>query len=218
MRRKYGLRSIILFLSICVSVISACSCVLLIAGDYYTAWNKVEIYTNELQGWEACRQTEPSYFESSTEAVNTCISNLEEAKNNLWVKYPKNKIIPLFVLAGLVSAIIGYMAVRFFWYCGLGIYKIIEWVKLCIENKGFRIPRFYIPRFRIPRFCIRKGKKKKDIFHEVEHLEYQMYKPVDEKDMAREEELIHQVEMLRDEVFSVGSNIDKLSHTDEDYN
>ena len=44
-----------------------------------------------------------------------------------------------------------------------------------------------------------------------------MYKPLEEKDSTREEELIHQVEMLRDEVFSVGSNIDKLSQN-EDYN
>ena len=43
-----------------------------------------------------------------------------------------------------------------------------------------------------------------------------MYQHVEEKDRTREEELIHQVEMLRDEVFSVGSNIDKLSQT-EDY-
>jgi len=205
MRRKYRLRSIILFLSICVSVISACSCVLLMAGDYYTARNKLEIYNSELKGWEACRQTEPSYFESNKEAVNTCISNLEETKNNFWVKHSKNKIIPLFVLAGLGSALSGYLVVWFFWYIGLGIYKIVGWVKLCID-KGFRIPKS---------FRIRKGRKKKDIVHEVENFEYQMYKPVEGQDRIREEELIHQVEMLRNEVFSVSSNIDKLSENND---
>jgi hypothetical protein len=177
------------------------------AGDYYSARNKLEIYTNELQGWEACRQTEPSYFESNTDAVNTCINNLEEAKNNFWVKHPKNKIIPLFVLAGLGSAIGGYLVVWFFWYSGLCIYKIVEWVKLCIENKGFRIPTS----FRILKD--KKKNKKKD--HEVEHLEYQMYKPIEGIDKRREEELIHQVETLRDEVFSISSNIDKLSQNED---
>ena len=201
-KRKYGVRSIILFLSISVSVFSACVCVLIMAGEYYSARNKLEIYTNELQGWEACRQTEPSYFKSNADAVSTCVNNLEKAKNNFWVKHPKNKIISLFVLAGLGSAISGYLVVWAAWFSGLGIYRFIRWVKLCIQDRVFRT---------------HTGKKKnKDIFHEAENLEYQMYKPVEGIDKRREEELIHQVEMLRDEVFSVGSNIDKLSQN-EDY-
>jgi len=199
-KRKYGSRSIILFLSISVSVFSACVCVLLMAGEYYTARNKLEIYTNELQGWEACRQTEPSYFKSNAKAVSSCVSNLEAAKNNFWVKHPKNKIIMLFVLAGLGSAISGYLGVWAAWFGGVGIYRFIGWAKFCIQNLSFRI---------------HTDKKNKDIFHEAENLEYQMYKPVEEKDRTREEELIHQVEMLRDEVFSVGSNIDKLSQPEE---
>ena len=129
------------------------------------------------------------------------MNNLEKAKNNFWVKHPKNKIIMLFVLAGLGSAISGYLVVWAVWFGGLGIYKFIGWTKLCIGNKGFRI---------------RSGQKDKDdIVQGAEKPEYQMYKPDEGIDQSREEELIHQVEMLRDEVFSVGSNIDKLSQPEE---
>ena len=123
-KRKYGSRSIILFLSISVSVFSACVCVLIMAGEYYTARNKLAIYNNEFQGWEACRQTEPSYFKSNAEAVSACVNNLEEAKNNFWVKHPKNKIIMLFLLAGLGSAISGYMVVWFVWFGVSSILKL----------------------------------------------------------------------------------------------
>ena len=204
MKRKYGLRSITLFLSICVSVFSACFCVLLMAGEYYTARNKLEIYNNEYQGWEACRQTEPTYFKANSDAVSSCLNNLEEAKDNFWVKLPKNKMIGLFVLAGLGSAISGYLAVWSVWFVGSGIYRFIRWIKLCFQSKSFRISR--------------KGKDK-DIVQEVEVMEYNIEKPVEGKDRANEEELVQQVEMLRDEVCSVRANIEKLSQIqDKRYN
>lgn len=196
MKRKYGLRSITLFLSICVSVFSACFCVLLMADEYYTARNKLDIYNNESQGWEACRKTEPTYFNANAEAVRSCQKNLEEAKNNFWVKLPKNKIIVLFASAGLGSAIGGYMAVWSVCFACLGIYRFIRWIKLCIQSKSFRINR---------------RDKKKDIFQEVEAREYQIEKAIEGKARTREEELEHQVGMLRDEVCSVRAAIKKLS-------
>ncbi len=141
MKRKYGLRSITLFLSICVSVFSACFCVLLMADEYYTARNKLDIYTNEYQGWEACRLTEPNYFKSNAEAVSNCLTNLEEAKGNFWVQLSKSKIIMLFVSAGLGSAIGGYLAVWIFWFTGIGIHRFVRWIKLCFQSKSFRISR-----------------------------------------------------------------------------
>ncbi len=89
-----------------------------------------------------------------------------------------------------------------FWFGGSSVYKFIGWTKHCIEDKGFHI---------------RISKKDKGIIKKpkAENLEYQMYKPYEETDKKREEELIHQVEMLRDEVFSVGSNIDKLTQNEE---
>lgn len=194
MKRKYGLRSVVLFLSICVSVFSACFCVLLLASEYYTARNKLEIYTNEHQGWEACRQTEPTYFEANAEAVSNCRNNLAEAKDNFWVKLPKNKRIVLFVSAGLGSAIGGYLAIWSVWFAGSGIYRFVRWIKLCFQSKSIRI-----------------GRKDKDIIKEVEEPEYYLEKAIEGKARTREEELEHQVEMLRDEVCSVRADIEKLS-------
>lgn len=201
MKRKYGLRKITLFLSISVSVFSACICVLLMANEYYTARHKLEIYSKESQGWEACRQTEPTYFKSNAEAVSSCLNNLEEAKSNFWVTLPKNQVIILFVLAGLFSAVGGYLAVWFVWFGGTGVYRFIGWVKLCWRDKTFRIGR---------------KDKDKDIVKEVEEPEeYHLKKAVDGKERTREEDLEQQVEMLRDEVCSVRADIDKFS-TNED--
>ncbi len=196
MKRKYGLRSIALFLSICVSVFSACFCVLLMASEYYTARNKLDIYSKEFQGWEACRQTEPTYFKANAEAVSNCLNNLEEAKNNFWVKLPKNKRTLLFVSAGLGSAIGGYLAIWSVWFAGLGIYRFIRWIKLCFQSKTFRIGR---------------QDKDSDIVKEVEELEYHLEKAVEGRERTREEDLERQVEMLRDEVCSVRADIEKLS-------
>jgi len=184
MKRKYGLRSVTLFLSICVSVCSACFCVLLMAGEYYPARNKMNIYNKEFQGWEACRQTKPTYFKANEEAVSSCLKNLEEAKDNFWVKLPKNKAIGLFVLAGLGSAIGGYLVVWSVWFVCLGIYRFIRWMKRCLH-------------------C--------DINKEVEELEHHLSKAVDEKEGTCEEELEHQIKILRDEVCSIRAEIEKLS-------
>ncbi len=200
MKRKYGLRSITLFMSICVSVFSACFCVLLMAGEYYTARHKLDIYNKEFQGWEACRQTEPTYFKSNAEAVSSCLKSLEEAKGNFWVKLPESKIIMLFVLAGLVSAIGGYLAVWLVWFGGTGIYRFIRWVKLCWQDKSFRIGR---------------KDKDNDIVKEVEKLEYHLEKDVEEKERTREEELERQVEILRDEVCSVRADIEKVTKNED---
>lgn len=202
MKRKYGLRSITLFLSICVSVFSACFCVLLMAGEYYTARHKLDIYSKESQGWEACRQTEPNYFKSNAEAVSSCLKNLEEAQGNFWVTLPKNQVIMLFVLAGLGSAIGGYLTVWFVWFCVTGVYRFIGWVKLCWQGKIFGVIR---------------QDKDNDIVKEVEEpQEYHLNKAVDGKERTREEDLEHQVEMLRDEVCSVRADIEKFSTIEDD--
>ena len=197
MKRRYGLRSITLFLSICVSVFSACFCVLLMAGEYYTARHKLDIYNKEYEGWEACRQTEPTYFKSNAEAVSICLKNLEEAKGNFWVTLAKNQIIGLFVFAGLCSAIGGYLAVWSVWFGGTGVYRFIRWVKLCWQSKSFRIAR---------------QNKDNDIVKEPEEPEeYYLNKDFEGKERTCEEDLERQVEMLRDEVCSVRTDIEKVT-------
>jgi hypothetical protein len=201
MKRKYGLRSITLFLSICVSVFSACFCVLLMADDYYTARNKLAIYSTEFEGWEACRQTEPTYFEANAEAVSICLSNLEEAKGNFWVTHSKKQIVGLFILAGLGSAIGGYLSVWSVWFVGTGVCRFIRWVKLCWQSKSFRV----------------SGQDKaKDIVEEFEEPEeYHIEKAVVAKERTREEDLENQIEMLREEVCSVRADMKKLTKNDD---
>jgi hypothetical protein len=201
MKRKYGLRSIIFFISICVSVFAACFCVLLMAGEYYTARNKLDVYTNEYQGWEACRQTEPTYFKSNVEAVSSCINNLEEAKENFWIKLSKAELIMLFAAVGLGSAIGGYLTVWIVWFTSIGIHRFVRWIKLFFESRSF---------------THRRKKKDHDVTEEIEEPELYIEKPIEGKEGLREGELVQQVETLRDEVCSVRSNIERLSAIEED--
>lgn len=210
MKLKYGLRSITLFISMCVSVAAACFCVLLMANEYYTARNKLDIYTNEYEGWEACRVTEPTYFQANAEAVSTCKSNLEKAKDDFWANLTKNKLIAMFVFGGLGSAISGYLAVWSVWFAGTGIYRFIQWIKSWFGNKSFKLGHNPI------KDALRKLEEEKDILKEVEEIEYNIYGPTEESEepeesgKPREEELLEQVEMLRNEVFSLRADMEKI--------
>ena len=127
MNNKSKLQSITSFMAICASVVSACVCVLLIFEEYHSAHSKMDTYGREVQGWEACRQTNPEYFKANEEAVNTCLKSIDQARDNYWVKLPKAHLIGLFVLAGLGSAASGYLATwAIVWLVGISIYKFIR--------------------------------------------------------------------------------------------
>lgn len=115
------------FLGICASVACACICVLLLSGDYHLAQFKMDTYSRELEGWEACRRTNIDYYKANEQAVNSCLINLEQARNNFWVKLPKAKLAALFVLATLMSASAGYLVTwTIIWLVGFSIYKFIR--------------------------------------------------------------------------------------------
>lgn len=198
--KRSRLRIITLFLSICVSVFAACFCVLLMADEYYTARNKLNMYNKEYQGWEACRQTEPTYYEANKNAVNNCVKNLEEAKNNFWIKLSKNKVTALFVLTGLGSAIAGYLVVWSVWFVCSGIYRFIQMIKHFFRNKIFRIGY---------------QEEEYDMNEEVEELEYNLSTAIGEKESTTLEDIEHQIEILKNEVCSIRADIEKLT-TGED--
>jgi len=110
MNKKSKLRTVTSFLAISASVVSACICVLLISGDYHSAHFNKDTYDRELRGWEACRQTNPAYYKANEQAVNTCLTNLNEARSNFWVKIQKTQWVGILILAGLASACAGYFA------------------------------------------------------------------------------------------------------------
>lgn len=127
MNHKNKLQGVTSFLAICASVVSACVCILLLSGEYHSAHFKMDTYDRELQGWEACRQTNPAYFKANEQAVNSCLISINEARDNFWVKLPKAQLAGLFILAGLVSASGGYLITwAVVWLVGLSIYKFIR--------------------------------------------------------------------------------------------
>jgi len=84
----------------------------------------MDTYDRELRGWEACRQTNPDYFKANKQAINSCLTSLDQARDNFWVKLPKAQFAGLLILAGLVSASGGYLATwAVLWPIGFGIYK-----------------------------------------------------------------------------------------------
>jgi hypothetical protein len=127
MNHKSKLQGVISFLAICASVVSACVCVLLISGEYHSAHFQMDTYNRELRGWEACRQTNPAYFKANEQAVNSCLTSINEARNNFWVKIPKTQWVGILILAGLASASAGYFATWVvIWLVGFIIYKLVK--------------------------------------------------------------------------------------------
>jgi len=122
MKQMSRLRGVAFFFAICASVISACICVLLMAGEYQSARFELDACNRELQGWEACRQTQPTYYEANSETVNICTRNLEKARANYWVKLPKTQLVGLFAAGGLGSATAAYLATYgIVWFIGTAI-------------------------------------------------------------------------------------------------
>jgi len=110
MKRTSRFSKITSFLAICVGITSACICVLLISGEHHSARSKFEIHSQQVQGWEACRQANPSYYEASEKAVGSSLENLVESQSNFWVRMPKVQLAGFLALGGLGSAALGYLA------------------------------------------------------------------------------------------------------------
>jgi hypothetical protein len=129
MKQESVFRNVTFFLAKGAGVISAIICVLLIAQEYNSARFKLDIHNREVQGWEACRQTNPSYFRVNKEAVSCSQKNFDEARDNFWVKLPKAQLVGLLMLGGLGSATGAYLATwAVLWFGGLGIHRFIRTV------------------------------------------------------------------------------------------
>jgi len=124
-----GLRGIPLFLAISASVVSACVCVLLMAGEYHSARFNFDTHDREYQGWQACRQMKPAYYEENKKAVSSCLKSLEEARENFWLKRSTTELVGLFIAAGLGSAAGGYVTTwGFLLLIGWGFQKCVRWL------------------------------------------------------------------------------------------
>lgn len=126
-------------MALCAGIFCAWCCVLLMAGEYNSARLKLSIYEHEMQEWEACRQTKPSYFRENSEAVSSCLKGFNEARDNPWLNLPKNQLVGFFVLAALASAFSGSLAVWIVvWIVVLSISRFVRLLKFCILRKPCR--------------------------------------------------------------------------------
>ncbi len=132
MKRKNKIRSAVFSLAVCAGIFCAWCCVLLMAGEYQSARHKLNVSKQELQTWEACRNTKPSYFKSNAEAVSACLKNYNEARENRWMSMPKEQLIGLFVLAAVVSALgAGLATWAVIWLICLSVYRFIRLLAFC---------------------------------------------------------------------------------------
>jgi len=163
MKQKSGLRGVTFFLATLASVLSASCCITFMAVQYSSARTRFDVLNREFQGWQACRQTKPAYYEANKEALSNCIISLDEARRNFWVKLPKVHLLGLFVLSGLGSAIGGYLATWIVVWFGLlsilSIYRFIRWLALCFRgnpsgqvNTAFNGPRELTPKLTPTRY------------------------------------------------------------------
>ncbi|UCE48862.1 MAG: hypothetical protein JSW47_01720 [Phycisphaerales bacterium] len=135
MNLKNNFRKVTSFLAMCAGITTACICVLLIADEYHSARSKFEMHNREVQGWEACRQANPAYYEASKKTVNSSRQKLAEAESNFWISIPRVQLAGFLALGGLASATAGYLATWGVVLLGrLGLHKFSAW--LTIRLKG----------------------------------------------------------------------------------
>lgn len=129
--KRRGLHGITLFLAIGASVVLACVSVLLMAGEYQSARFDMDTHVREYQGWQAFRQTNPAYYEDNKEAVSACMKSLEAAQDNFWLQRSKAELVGMFIIAGLGSAIGGYLAIwALVGVIGIGLQKVVKRLSL----------------------------------------------------------------------------------------
>lgn len=135
MNRKSDFDKLTSFLATCAGITAACICVLLIAGEYHSAGSKVKLHKSEVEGWEACRQANPSYYQASGSAVSSSKKDLAQARDNFWVKIPKTQVGGILALGGLCSAAVGYLAT---WsvlrIVRLGLQKFVAWLTMRLQG------------------------------------------------------------------------------------
>jgi hypothetical protein len=129
--KRRELRGVTLVLAISTSVVSACVCVLLMAGEYHSARFKRDAHVREYQGWLAFRQINPAYYADNKEAVSSCLKSLDEARDNFWLQRSTVELGGLFIIAGLGSAAGGYLVTwGLLWSIGMGIERFMRWLSL----------------------------------------------------------------------------------------
>lgn len=132
MRRKNKIRSAVFSLAVCAGIFCAWCCVLFMAGEYYAARRKLNVSKQELQTWDACRNTKPSYFASNADAVSACLKNFNEAQANRWMSMPREQLVGLFVLAAVASAVGGGLITwAVVWLVCLSIYRFVKLMAFC---------------------------------------------------------------------------------------
>ena len=127
MTRKSGFRNTTSSVPKCAGVVCAVVCILLIANKHDSARSKLDTYNLEVQGWEACRRTNPNYFAACKEAVSLSQKNLDEAQGNFWINLPKAQLAGLLVLVASGSGTGGYFVTwAVLWFGGLGVFQFIR--------------------------------------------------------------------------------------------
>ena len=73
----------------------------------------------------------PAYYDENKEAVGACLKNLEAARDNFWLHRSTVQLAGLFIIVGLGSAVMGYLATwGLVWLVGVGVRKFSRWLSL----------------------------------------------------------------------------------------
>ena len=130
MNAKTKLERAALVVAIGMGAFCACVAVLLIADQYYSARHQLRMYKQELDGWEACRTTEPAYYRANIGAVNACVDGLVQARQNFWAELPKDRLIALYAGAisggAIAGSTAGWMLMLLLGKLGSGLAKLFK--------------------------------------------------------------------------------------------
>ncbi len=133
---KVKIRKFTLVLAVVAGVICASFCVMWIADKYFWAHRKLDVCKEAAEGWEACRLMKPEFYKANSEAVRLSLENVNQAKQNFWVRLSGGQLIGLYLIAGSLGATGGFLiAWIFLLYCGMALHELCRWLSFGILNR-----------------------------------------------------------------------------------
>ena len=133
---KVKIRKLILVLAVVTGVICASFCVMWIADKYFWAHRKLDVCEEAAEGWEACRLMKPEFYKANSEAVRLSLENVNQAKQNFWVRLSRGQLIGLYLVAGSLGASGGFLVTWIFLlYCSMALRELFRWLSLGIFSR-----------------------------------------------------------------------------------
>jgi hypothetical protein len=136
MNLKTKIRKLILVLAIIASFVCSSFCIMWINDRYSEARHKLNVSIEAAEGWEACRLMKPEFYQANTETASLSLKNVNQAKKDFWVRLSKTQLIGVYLAAGSLGAITGFLTVWIILlYSSMAVYGLFHWLYVSLLNR-----------------------------------------------------------------------------------